>query len=103
MALQNIVNICDKNKLKAEFTPIKDLMVQNDFAKRIRDAIINNKLKYLNVNKIKSTANNDLETIWIKIPYLGDKGDQFLRLLKAKLKHHFTKEVSLALYSPRKS
>ena len=55
------------------------------------------------MNKIKSTANNDLETIWIKIPYLGDKGDQFLRLLKAKLKHHFTKEVSLALYSPRKS
>ena len=42
---------------------------------------------------VKNTTNNDLETIWIKIPYLGDKGDQLLKLLKAKLEHHFTKEV----------
>ena len=49
-----------------------------------------NKFKGLNVN-IKNTNNNDLETIWIKIPYLGDKGDQLFKSLKTKLKHHFTK------------
>ena len=52
--------------------------------------MINNKLKGLNVN-ITNTTNNDLETIWIKIPYLADKGHQLSKSLKAKLKHHFTK------------
>ena len=52
--------------------------------------MINNKLKGLNVN-ITNTTNNDLETIWIKIPYLADKGHQLSKSLKAKLKHHFIK------------
>ena len=61
------------------------------FPKRIGDTPINNKLKGLNVNNIKNTTNNDFETKWIKIPYLGNKEDQFLKPLKTKLKHHFTK------------
>ena len=63
---------------------------------RIADAIISNKLKGLNVNNTNSTTSNDLETIWIKI-YLDDKGDQLLKLLKTKLKHHFTKEVNFKI------
>ena len=47
--------------------------------------------------KIKSTTNNDLETIWIKIRYFGDKGDQLLKSLKAKLKHYFTEEVKFRI------
>ena len=46
---------------------------------------------------IKSTTNNDLETIWIKIRYFGDKGDQLLKSLKAKLKHYFTEEVKFRI------
>ena len=46
---------------------------------------------------IKNTNNNDLETICIKVPNLGDKGDQLLKLLKAKLKHHFTKEAKFKI------
>ena len=61
------------------------------------DAIINNKLKGLNVNNIKNTTNNDFETIWIKIPYLGDKGDQLLKSLKTKYKHHLTEEVKFRI------
>ena len=87
------VNICDKNKLYVELTGIKDLIAWNGFPKRIGDAII----KGLNMNNTKNTTNNDLETIWIKIPYLGDKGDQLLKLLKTKLKHHFTKEVKFRI------
>ena len=45
------------------------------------------------MNNVKNTTNNDFEAIWIKMPYLGDKGDQLLKSLKTKLKHHFTKEV----------
>ena len=87
------VNICDKSKLQTELTRIKDLIAWNGFSKRIGDAIINNRLKGLNVNNIKNAANNDLQTIWIKIPYFGDKGDQLLKSLITKLKHNFTKEV----------
>ena len=90
-------NICDESKLQAELTRIKDLIAWNGFPKRIGDAIINKKLKALNVNNIKNTTNNDLETIWIKIPYLGDKGDQLLKSLKTKLKHLFTKEVKFRI------
>ena len=57
------VSICDKNRLQAELTRIKGLIVWNGFPKRIRDVIINNKLKYLNVNNTKNTTNNDFETI----------------------------------------
>ena len=49
------------------------------------------------MNNIKNTANNDFETIWIKIPYLGDKGDQLLKSLKTKLKHHLTTEVTFRI------
>ena len=44
------VNICDKNKLEAELTKIKDRIAWNGFPKRIGLAKINNKLKGLNVN-----------------------------------------------------
>ena len=81
----------------------KDLIAWNGFPKRIGDAIINNNFKCLNVNNIKNTTNNDLETIWIKIPYLGDKGEQLLKSLKTKLKHHFIKEVKFRIIqSPQK-
>ena len=76
---------------------IKDLIAWNGFPKRIGDAIINNKLKGLNVNNIKNTTNNGLETIWIKIPYRGNKGDQLLKSLKTKLKHHLTKEIKFGI------
>ena len=78
-------------------TRIKDLIARNVFPKRIEDAIIINTIKGLNVNNIKNKTNNDFETIWTKIPYLSDKGDQHLKLLKAKLKHHFTKEVKFRI------
>ena len=78
-------------------TRIKDLIARNVFPKRIEDAIIINTIKGLNVNNIKNKTNNDFETIWIKIPYLSDKGDQYLKLLKAKLKHHSTKEVKFRI------
>ena len=76
---------------------IKDLIAWNGFPKRIGDAIINNKLKGLNVNNIKNTTNNGLEAIWIKIPYRGNKGDQLLKSLKTKLKHHLTKEIKFGI------
>ena len=90
------VNIYDKSKFQAELTRIKDLISWNVFPKRIGDAIINNNLKDLNVN-IKNTTNNELGTIWIKIPYLGDKGDQLLQSLKANMKNHFTKEFKFRI------
>ena len=46
---------------------------------------------------IKNTTNNDFERIWIKIACRGDKGDQLLKSLKTKLKHHLTKEVKFRI------
>ena len=49
------------------------------------------------MNVIKNKTNNDFERIWIKIPYLSDKGDQVLKFFKKKLKHHFTNEVKFII------
>ena len=54
-------------------------------------------LSGLDMNNIKNTTNNDFETIWIKIPQLGDTGDQLLKLLKTNFKHHFIKEVKFRI------
>ena len=61
--MHQAVNIYDKNKRQAELTRIKDLIAWNSFPKRIGDAIINNKLKNLNLNNVKNTRSNDFETI----------------------------------------
>ena len=72
-------------------------MAWNGFPKRIGDVIINDELRGLNVNNIKNRTNYELETIWIKIPYLDDKGDQLLKSLKTKWKHRFTKKVKFRI------
>ena len=52
---------------------------------------------------IKNRTDNDLKTICVKITYRGDKGDQLLKLLKAKLKIILLRRSSLELYSLCKS
>ena len=68
--------------MQAELTRIKDLIAWNGFPKIIGNAIVNNKLKGLKGNNIKNTTNSNLDIIWIKIPYIGDKEDQLLKSLK---------------------
>ena len=84
--MHQTVNNCDKNKHQTELITVKDVTSWNGFPKSIGDAIIHNKLKDLNVNHTKNTTNKNFDTIWIKIPYLGDKGDQLLKSLKTKIK-----------------
>ena len=57
------VNTCDKNKLQAKLTRIKDLIAWNGFPERIGDATINDRLKGINANNIRSTTNNEFKTI----------------------------------------
>ena len=66
----------------------KRLIAWNVFPERIGDTIIVNKLKGINVNKIKNASDN---------------GFEILKSLKVKLKHPFTKESSLELYSSLKN
>ena len=66
----------------------KRLIARNVFPERIGDTIIVNKLKGINVNKIKNASDN---------------GFEILKSLKVKLKHPFTKESSLELYSSLKN
>ena len=65
--------------VQIEVTRNKDLIAWIGFPKRIRNAIIDNKLTALNMNNLMNTTSNDFEIIWIKIPYLSDKRDQLLR------------------------
>ena len=66
----------------------KRLIAWNVFPERIGDTIIVTKLKGINVNKIKNANDNSFG---------------ILKSLKVKLKHHFTKESSLELYSSLKN
>ena len=83
------VNNCDKNKHQKELKRIKHVIAWTRLSKSTRNTIIKNKLKNLNVNNIKNTTYKDFDTKWIKIPCLGDKGDQLLKLLKTKIETPF--------------
>ena len=54
------------------------------------------------VNNIKNTTNNDFETIWIKILFLGDKGDYVFKSLKANCNAILLRKSSLELCSSLK-
>ena len=93
--VHRVIKIYTDNKLRRKLGRIKDLVAWNGFPKRVRQAIVKNKLKRLNlVNNINNIENNtDIEIIWINIPYLGNTGDQLLQTLKRKLKRHFINDV----------
>ena len=86
--VSRINRICSLSKLKQELQYIKELASWNGFPKRIVNSLMQqfSKNTITNTdNKTEPDDNTTTPTIWLEMPYIGDKGGQLLRTLKKKL------------------
>ena len=78
----------DETLLKSELKRLKTIISWNNFPSRIANALIR-RFSYDALNKIHTAGNKDKEdsiTIWLSVPYIGDKTSQLLRSFKRKLR-----------------
>ncbi|KAL9957548.1 hypothetical protein ACROYT_G039190 [Oculina patagonica] len=90
--VNRIHSICSPNMLKSELKRLKTIISWNNFPSRIANALIR-RFSYDALNKIRTAANKDKEnsiTIWLSVPYIGDKTSQLLRSFKRKLRRCLT-------------
>ena len=86
--VNRIHSICSPNLLKSELKRLKTIISWNNFPSRIANALIR-RFSYDALNKIHTAGNKDKEdsiTIWLSVPYIGDKTSQLLRSFKRKLR-----------------
>ena len=68
--------ICNnKNLFKGQLKQIASFMLWNGFPKHIRHLVIN-RLKSDSEREWASIPTDDRKTIWIRVPYLAEKGEQ---------------------------
>ena len=102
------VNICSNSVfLNQQILQVSKFMAWNGFAAQIRSSIIRKlKLRFLDVPKQANDydAFEDLRPkIWIRIPYLGRKGEFLVKKLIKKLQRNLTEPVkSVVLYQTKK-
>ena len=77
------------SKVQAELNRIKELITWNGFPKWIGRTLIAKKLKNVNTannkNELTNENNENVDVIWINLPYLGMQGDKLLLSLKRKI------------------
>ena len=71
--------VCDETKVQDELNRIKKLIIWNGFPKWIGRTLIAKKLKNINTannkNLLTNENNENVDVIWINLPYLGTQGD----------------------------
>ena len=102
------VNICSNSAfLNQQILQISKFMAWNGFTAQIRSSIIRKlKLRFLDVPK-QANDNDAFEDIrpkiWIRIPYLGRKGEFLVKKLVKKLQRNLTEPVKfVVLYQTKK-
>ena len=90
--VDRIHRICSSNMVIFELKHLKKFTSWNGFPSRIARALIR-RFSYNALNKNHTTANNpenkdEPVTIWLSIPYIGEKTAQLLRSFKRKLRRH---------------
>ena len=90
--VDRIHRICSPNMVKLELKHFKKITSSNGFPSRIAHALIR-RFSSNALNKNHTTANNSEDkdepvTIWLSIPYIGEKTSQLLRSFKRKLQRH---------------
>ena len=90
--------LCDETKIQTELNRIKKLISWNDFPKQTGCTLIATKLKNINIENNKKQLINknkeNVDVIWINLPYSGRQGDQLLLSLKRKITRFLTKKVN---------
>ena len=87
--VDRIHRICSPNLLKFELKQLKKIVSWNNFPSHIANSLIRH-FSFNALNKTRTADNTkdkeDPITIWLSVPYIGDKISQLLRSFKRKLR-----------------
>ena len=92
------MKLCSTASLKAkQISRIKKLLSWNGFPKYVRNKLIK---KYqsnyeLSKNRPREDKKEDIESIYMKIPYMGPEGDKLVKTLKRKLRYNVSRKLSV--------
>ena len=76
-----------KRLLKNQIKTIEQFMSWNDFPKYIRKSLMKNICKEAPKQEKIIVNKDNIPTIWIRLPYIGNKGEQLLKQCIRKVKH----------------
>ena len=94
MIFVHVAILCDKSKLDTEINKTKTFAAWNNFPKHVASKIVNNALRDKEqVHQPSPTV--DPVLIYLRIPYLGIKGEQLVKNLKRKLKYQFLNNINV--------
>ena len=92
--------ICSKNKLKRELFNIRRFASWNSFPLFTCNRLIEKTLSKLDKNdESDTTTDENTFTVWLKIPYLGDCGQNLVKSLERKLRRNLKKDKRLVFKS----
>ena len=91
--------IYSSNKLQLqELSKIRCFASWNAFPKHVCNGIIKKTITKLNnATTVDSSNDDNIVTLWMKIPYLGDQSQQLVRTLQRKLKRSTRKNTQFVL------
>ena len=92
------MKLCSSDALKSgQISRIKKMLSWNGFPKSVRNKLISKYKSDYESNANNSIENNDIERIYMKIPYLGAEGDKLVNKLKKKLKHNVSRKLNIRI------
>ena len=96
--------ICSsKRLLKNQIELIEQFMLWNDFPKYIRKSFLKNICKEAPKQEKNIANKNNIPTIWIRLTYIGNKGEHLLKQRFRKVKRNCTSDIKfLILYNTKK-
>ena len=87
--------ICSsKRLLKNQIELIEQFMSWNNFPKYIRNSLLKNLYKEAPKQGKNIVNKNNIPTIWIRLPYIGSKGEHLLKQCIRKVKSNCTTDIN---------
>ena len=96
--------ICSRKRLlKNQIKLLEQFMSWNDFPKCIRKSLMKNICKEAPKHEKNIVNKDNIPTIWIRLPYIGNKGEHLLKQCIRKLKRNCNTDIKFViLYNTEK-
>ena len=97
--------ICSKNALfRSQTTRISKMLSWNGFPSYVRNKMMktfkesSERQKHSASTKSETSVDEEIESLSLKIPYLGERGDSLVRTLKRKIQQNLSKKVNIKVF-----
>ena len=94
---------CSKRLLRNQIELIEEFMLWNDFPKYIRKSLLKSLCKEALKQEKNIVNKNNNPAIWIRLPYIGSKGEHLLKHCIRKVKRNCITDIKFViLYNTKK-